>query len=354
MTSFIRASVVLGFGLTLAVGLAGGAAAQSVSFKDKTVTMIIGYPPGGGTDASGRLIAQFLTKHMPGSPALVVRNMPGAEGITSLNYFVEQVKPDGLTITMGSSVQIDPLSVRVPQVHYDPAKFHYIGGVGRGGSMIIADLEGMKRIIDPKGEPAIVGSIGGVPRSTMQTVAWGMEHLGWNGKWVVGYRGTSDVMIALERGEVNVTSTGNMFQLEKLLQTGKFKILAQTGTLQDGKVVPRPEFADAPLFPDLMKGKIKDPIVEKAFAYWQSLVAADKWLALPPNVPADVIKTYDGAFEKLMKDPEFSAMGKKISEDFEPMSRVDVEFLVKTLTDTPNEALGYMKEMLRRQGLNVN
>ena len=340
--------------LTLTFAAITDASAQAVSFKDKTVTMIIGYPAGGGTDASGRLIAQFLTRHLPGNPTFVVRNMPGAEGIVSLNYFVEQVKPDGLTITMGSSVQIDPLSVRVPQVHYDPAKFHYIGGVGRGGSMIITDIEGLKKINDPKGEPAIIGSIGGVPRSTMQTVAWGMEHLGWNGKWVVGYRGTNDVMIALERGEVNVTSTGNMFQLEKLLQTGKFKILAQTGTLQGGKVVPRPEFADAPLFPDLMKGKIKDPTVQKAFDYWQSLVAADKWLALPPGVPAPIVATYNQSFEKLAADPEFSAMGKKISEDFEPMSRIDVELLVRTLTDTPNEALGYMKEMLKRQGLNVN
>ncbi len=339
--------------LVLAIGVADAAAQGMVSFKDKTVTMIIGYPPGGGTDASGRLIAQFMTKHLPGNPTLVVRNMPGAEGLTSLNYFVDQVKPDGLTITMGSSVQVDPLSYRVPQVHYDPLKFHYIGGVGRGGSMIIIDNEGLKKINDPKCEPAVVGSIGGVPRSAMQTVAWGIEHLGWNAKWVVGYRGTSDVMIALERGEINLTSTGNMFQLAKLLDTGKFKILAQTGTLQGGKVLPRPEFADAPLFPELMKGKIKDPVAQKAFDYWQSIVATDKWLALPPGTPANVIATYNKSFEALAKDAEFTEMGKKISEDFEPMSRQDVEILIKTLAETPNEALGYMKVMLNKQGLNV-
>jgi hypothetical protein len=138
------------------------------------------------------------------------------------------------------------------------------------------------------------------------------------------------------------------------LQTGKFQILAQTGTLQDGKEVPRPEFADAPLFPELMKGKIKDPIVQKAFDYWQSLVATDKWLALPPNTPAAMVDTYNEAFGKLMKDPEFAALGKKISEDFEPMSRKDVELLVQTLSSTPDEALGYMKALLRKQGLNVN
>ena len=120
-TSFAAA---LGLGMfAVSIGATDALAQQPVTFKDKTLTMIIGYPPGGGTDASGRLIALFLTKHLPGNPTLVVRNMPGAEGIVALNYFIEpsQVKPDGTTITMGSSVQLDPLSVRVPQVHYDPA-----------------------------------------------------------------------------------------------------------------------------------------------------------------------------------------------------------------------------------------
>lgn len=339
----------------LILTLASHAKAQEpVSFKDKTVTMIVGYAPGGGTDAAGRLIAQFLTKHMPGSPALVVRNMPGADGLTALNYFVQQVKSDGMTITLGSSVQIDPLSYRVPQVAFDPTKFIYIGGVGRGGAMVIIDKDGLARIRDPKAEPVAIGSIGGVPRSTMQTIAWGIEFLGWNAKWVIGYRGTNDVMLALERGEVNLTSTGNMFQLAKLTSSGNFAILTQSGTLKDGKLLPRPEFVNAPLFPDMMKGKIKDATAQNAFDYWQSLITADKWLALPPGVPADVVATYNTSFERLMKDPEFTELGRKISEDFEPMSRQDVELLVQTLANTPDEALGYMKQMLQKQGLNVN
>ena len=63
-----------------------------------------------------------------------------------------------------------------------------------------------------------MGALGGVPRSGMQTTAWGIDYLGWNAKWVLGYRGTNDLMVALERGEIDMTSTGNLFQIQKFLE----------------------------------------------------------------------------------------------------------------------------------------
>src|ERR1043165_7352555 len=98
--------------LTLALFLASSAvqAAEPVSFAGKTVTMIISSAPGGGTDGAGRVIAQFLGKHLPGNPTIVVKNVPGAQGITAMNHFVSQaVAPDGLTVVTGSSTLGDPL-----------------------------------------------------------------------------------------------------------------------------------------------------------------------------------------------------------------------------------------------------
>lgn len=339
--------------LALGCAIAPAALAETVSFKDKQITMIIGYAPGGGTDASGRLIAQFLAKHLRGSPAVVVRNVPGADGMTALNYMVQQTKPDGMTITMGSSTQVDPLNYRKPQAQYDPAKFIFAGGVGRGGTVLMIRNDAEKRLHDKSQPPVIMGSVGGIPRSGMQMTAWGIEYLDWNSKWVVGYRGTNDVMIALERGEVDMTSTGNMFQIGKLEGTGKLKVLVQSGTLEGGKLVPRPDFGNAPIFPHLLEGKIKDPIAKKAFDYWQSISAMDKWLGLMPGTSKDIVAAYREAFDKTAKDPEFVALGKKISEDFAPMSYQDVELLVKTLADTPPEALKFMTSLLRKQGLQI-
>jgi len=81
---------------------ASAAWAQTVSFKGKTVTMIIGYPAGGGTDLVGRVVASVLGRYLPGEPAVIVQNVPGADGLTALNYFAQQANPDGLTLTMGS------------------------------------------------------------------------------------------------------------------------------------------------------------------------------------------------------------------------------------------------------------
>ena len=80
--------------------------AEPLSFKGKTITMIIGFPAGGGTDQSGRLIAAMLAKHLPGEPTLVTQNMPGAEGLMALNYFVQKTKPDGTSMTMGSQSEV--------------------------------------------------------------------------------------------------------------------------------------------------------------------------------------------------------------------------------------------------------
>lgn len=336
------------------MAVASTALAQDTSFKGKTVTMIIGYAAGGGTDASGRLIAQFIGKHLPGQANIVVRNQPGADGMTALNYMVQQTKPDGLTITMGSSTQVDPLNFRKPQAAYDPATFQYLGGVGRGGTVIVASQDALARLYDKSKPPVVMGSIGGVPRSGMQVTAWGIEYLNWNAKWVVGYRGTNDVMIALERGEIDMTSTGNMFQIGKMIEGGKFKILNQSGTLEGGKLVPRPDFGDAPVFPDEMEGKIKDPIAKKAFDYWISINSMDKWLAVIGGTPAPIVETYRQAFRQTAVDPEFNNLGKKISEDFTPMTYQDVELLVKTLADTPTEALDFMTSLLRKQGLQIS
>ncbi|HZS64891.1 MAG TPA: tripartite tricarboxylate transporter substrate-binding protein [Xanthobacteraceae bacterium] len=329
-----------------------GAAAQAPDFTGKTITMIIGYAPGGGTDASGRLIASHLVKYLPGKPNLIVQNMPGADGITAMNHFFsEQVKPDGLTITMGSSTQGDPVVYRQPQAHYDPTKLNFIGGVGRGGSTVVINKDAEKRLYDKSKPPVIMGSVGGIPRSGMQTTAWGIDLLNWNAKWVTGYPGTNELFLALERGEIDMTASSNLFQVRKLLETGKVKVLTQTGTMENGKIVSRSEFKDVPAFPDMVEGKVKDPLKEKAYKYWFSLVVLDKWLALPPGTPQPIVQAYRDAFAKLSKDQEFLELGKKISQDFETQDGPGVANLIKTLGGTTPEAVAYINTMLKGQGL---
>ncbi|MEA2977670.1 MAG: hypothetical protein QOF19_3190, partial [Alphaproteobacteria bacterium] len=189
-------------------GFVGTARAQSpVNFEGKTVTIIVGYAAGGGTDLSARALATFLSKHLPGTPTIIVNNQPGADGLTAMNSFIQRSKPDGLTLVMGANTTSDPLLTRRPQSHFDPTKYQFVGGMGRGGNFLMIRTDAEKRLYDKSQPPVIMGALGGVPRSGMQMTAWGNAYLGWNAKWVVGYRGTKELLVSLERGEIEMTAT---------------------------------------------------------------------------------------------------------------------------------------------------
>jgi tripartite-type tricarboxylate transporter receptor subunit TctC len=330
-----------------ALGLSPVRAQEAVSFQGKQILMVIGFAAGGGTDAAGRLIAASLRKHLPGEPPIVVQNVPGADGMVALNYFVQQTKPDGLTITMGSGSQIDPLHYRKPQSKFDPATFHYIGGAGKGGTALVINRDAEKRVFDKQADPAIMGSLSGMPRSGMQMTAWGKQFAGWNVKWVVGYRGTSDLTVALERGEIDMTATGSVPLVQRLLATGRFKILAQSGIMEHGTFVPRPEFGAAPVIARELAGKISDPVAAKGFEYWSALNSMDKWLALPPDTPQPIVDAYRKAFVAMAADPDYLQRG----SDYAPTTYQDVETLVQTLARTPQESIDFIAGMLRGQGL---
>lgn len=327
---------------------------QAQDLANKTISLVVGFAPGGGTDAVARKIATFYPKYLPGNPNFVVRNIPGAGGVIAANYFVQQVKPDGLTILVGSSTTADPQFYRQPQAAFDPSQFSIIGGIGMGGSAMVISREAEKRLMDKSAPPAVIGVTGGLPRSGMQAAAWGIEFLGWNARWVLGYRGTNDLIYALERHEVAMTSTGNMYHVERLLNSGQFKILTQTGSYTNEKFGPRPEFGDAGLITEMLKGKIKDDVATQAFTYWSTLTALDKWLALPPQTLVSQRDQYRVGFELLVKDSEFVEQSKSVSEAFEPMSASDIEKLVFTLKNTRPEAITYISSMLKRQGLTVD
>jgi len=150
-----------------------------------------------------------------------------------------------------------------------------------------------------------------------------------------------------------MTSTANMFQIGRLTKDGTAMILTQSGALEKGKLVGRPDFGSAPIFPLEMAGKIKDPLQQKAFDYWRAISSIDKWLALPPGTPAPVVASYRVAYRAMAEDAEFLALGKKISEDFAPQSPEDVEALVAAVVSVPEEAMDFTDVLLKKQGINL-
>jgi hypothetical protein len=344
----------LALGFALLIAAAGpGRAEEPVSFKGKLVTVLVGFSPGGGADASARVIAPYLARLLPGNPTVIVQNMPGADGLSSMNYFVQQVKPDGLVVALGAGSQFDPLQYRLPNSHYDPTKFVFVGGFVRGGTVLLINDEAKKRLHDPAAAPVIMGVNGSPPRTGMLMAVWGIGFLDWHARWVLGYGETNAVMLALDNGEIDMTATGNLFQIKRLTDTGRYSILAQSGMLHDGKVVPRPDFGSAPVISEELAGKLPDATAQSAFDYWRAANTLDKWIALPPGTPAPVAEAYRTAFRTLSADPELLAMGKKISDDFTPQDYRDLVPLVDAVAAVTPAAVEYTNQLLRKQGVNV-
>lgn len=335
------------------IGAAQPVSAEPVSFERKTVTVMVGTTAGGSTDLTARLLVPFFIKYLPGHPELVVRNQPGAQGLTVMNYMAEQAKPDGLTIVVGSSSQLDPLKYRVPQAKYDPSKFVMLGGVGIGGTIMLVRNDHLAALTDKSKPPVPMGSVAGLPRSGMNMAAWGIDYLGWNIKWVSGYRGTPELLLALQRGEIGMTSIANTEARPELLDGKDYKVLVQSGANSGTEPAAMDQIKDVPLFVPMVEDKIKDPVAQQAFLYWRAISNVSKWAALPPGTPKDIADAYQEAFRKTAKDPEFIAKGKAISEDVSAMSSESVTKTVQTLAALPPEAFTYLRETLVRQGLNI-
>ena len=166
-----------------------------------------------------------------------------------------------------------------------------------------------------------------------------------------GYSGTNDLILALERGEIDMTGTGNLFEIKELLASGKFKILTQSGVMKNGKFGRRPELGSTPNLAELVQGKIKDPAAREAFRYFNDIVAVDKWMALPPGTPDSVVETYRTAFSEAAADPEFLSKISVVSDEFRAMPYDEVERLIQELATTSDSGIFYINTLMKKQGL---
>ncbi len=350
MTRFSLRALV--FGIVAALGWAGAmeGATAAPDFKDKKINVIIGSSPGGGTDGTTRLVGRFLAKYLPGKPQMIYRNMPAGHGVKASNYFYNQAKPDGLTWFGGASSYVDPNNLRKKVVKYNPTEYAYIGAIVRGGSLLMLRKAVLKNLTDKSMKPVIVGTLDG-SRSWAQALAWGSEYLGWNLRFVVGYPGSAALTLALRRGEIDMFGTSGIMILKSLIKTGKFQGLVQLGEAEAGGVVRRRSFPGVPTIPELMADKPKG-IAKQAFDFWSKTNQIDKWYALPPKTPKDIVAVYRVAFTKATKDPEFIKFGKhQFSIDFRTVSAATIAELIGSTAYPKLELIEHIRQIRIKNGL---
>jgi tripartite-type tricarboxylate transporter receptor subunit TctC len=199
--SLSRRGVLAGIGATAFVCRR---AAAADFYQGKTITLIVGFAPGGGVDSQARTIARHLVRFIPGQPAIVVQNMEGAAGALAANFLYQRAAPDGLTIsTPGRSWFVDGI-VKGASIGFDPNRFTYIGSAGGSNSVLyVRASTGIASLDDLKSARRTLtfGSLASTTPTAM--VPQMLSARGMPVKVVLGYVSTARVLVALEQGEVD-------------------------------------------------------------------------------------------------------------------------------------------------------
>jgi tripartite-type tricarboxylate transporter receptor subunit TctC len=285
--------------LCIVIALPQGAWAADDVFAGKTINVIAGFPPGGGVDGEMRVLARFIAKYIPGQPGIVPRNMQGAGGIILANHLYNIAAADGLTLGMpGRSGFL--LSNVVPQkgINYDLARFSYVGGAGSAANALwVHRRTGISSVADLKRArtPIVIGALNA--RSENAIAPRVLEsYEGWPLKIVTGYPGFSEVLIALERGEVDA-----LFTHEGSIANSRPDLIAS------GAVKPIVQSFDAIASVPVLA----DVVVDANARALLGLVTTPSHIGLPllgpPGIPPERLEVLRQSYQHLMDDPEYRA-----------------------------------------------
>jgi ABC-type amino acid transport substrate-binding protein len=329
-----RRSVLSGLGSAALAGMLPRTARASDFYRGKTVTVIVGFAPGGGVDTTARMVARHLVRFIPGQPALVIQNMEGAAGLVAANHLGRRVAPDGLTLAVpGRSWFVEGI-VKNPGATYDPTQFAYVGSPGAVNSMVwVRSSTGVKSFEDLKSHPRTLsfGSLGSTtPTGMIPTMLAG------NGapiKVIFGYVSTARVLLALEQGEID-----GVFTVEDSF--------ARRQDLIKNKVVV-PILQNKPTLPGIPL--VRDVLPPSQLSLLTLALALENFglpLVGPPGIPPDRIAVLRRAFIDMCNDGDYRVEAARIDQPIgAPLEGGLLETMMKELAAgvTPDIVAAYRR-----------
>jgi len=329
------------------VALASGAQAQDVGdfYKGRTVTIVIGAAPGGGYDTYGRLIARHMSKHIPGNPTVSPSNMPGASSIVAAAAIANTLPKDGTQIgAIYASAMLEPLLGDGSRLKYDPAKFQNLGSASREVyTCAVRNDAPASTLEEARSRPLILGATAG-GGTTVDYPAVSNRFLGTQFKVVRGYKGSRDVTLAMERGEVQgacglAWSTLSV-QYPRLFEDKVFRIFAQED--MDG-------LSDLNARGVPVSGKlVTDPQARQALELFYSQNVLGRPYVVAHEVPKDRAAALRKAFMATLDDPDLLKEAQKMRIGITPTSGDDVEKLIERLFTTPKPIVDLVRTTLGR------
>lgn len=324
---------------------AGRAVAEPVAdfYRGKTVALVVGHEVGSGYDVYGRVLARYLSRHIPGQPTVVVQNMVGAAGMIASNWLYNIAPRDGTVVATFSASPIAEPILGNAAARYEPAKFTWIGNMDESaGTCGVTKASGVVTFDDLLSKETIFGA-------TAQTGTFGKfalavkNLLGAKMKIVSGYKGSADVKIALNRGEVHgicglpfstVTS-----HWRDDYESGNFRPIIQlSGT-------KHPDLKSIPHVDDYAKS----PEDLQVYGLIFGMQALGRFYVAPPAVPVERRDALRTALSAAMDDPQFRADAEKAQIDINPSSGADVEAFITRVSASSPAVIERSKRALRAE-----
>jgi tripartite-type tricarboxylate transporter receptor subunit TctC len=320
---------------------ATAAAADPVAdfYAGKTLRMLVGYGPGGGYDIYGRLVAEFLPKYLPGHPAIVTENMPGAGSFAAAKYIAAVAPHDGTVL--GSLAQTFPLDSAVGGANKtNAAAFRYIGRVTTNIDVGTAlATTGIKSIADVRAKTYTVGASGRGSTTDIYPEALN-AYGGTKFKIVLGYKGTNDILLALDRGEVDIVGAyglpGMLATHPGWIDKGEATLLYQAA-LKRSALLP-----NVPTLPELAvsdEGRAILHAIASTAEIGRAIIAG-------PGLPPERLAALRLAFVQMVKDPVFVATCAKRHLMLDPASGEEMDTIVRDTFALPQPTLGKIGAML--------
>jgi tripartite-type tricarboxylate transporter receptor subunit TctC len=345
VTMMRRCRVVMATAAFAAMSLTGGnhacAAEATPFFTGKTLRILVGFSPGGGYDLYARELGRYLGRHVPGNPAVVVQNMPGAGSLKAVNFLYNAAPRDGTVIaTFARGIVFEPLIGHPDGAQFEATKFNWIGSVSNEvGVCGIMSSRGIASWQDMLTKRTLIGASGaGADSDALSIVLRNLFKLPM--KIVTGYPGGADMNLAMERGEIDgrcgwswssILSAKRDWLINKQIQI----------TLQIA-LAKHEDLPDVPLIMDL----VNDPGPNAALKVIVSRQSIARPFAAPPEVPAERVEVLRRAFDGTMKDADFLAEMRREMLEVRPVGGAELQSLMREIYASPPEVVKLARDLL--------
>jgi len=328
------------------------ASAQTPFYQGKTLRVVVGFPPGGGTDLFGRVVAEGLAKHVEGKPSVVVQNMPGAGSVIASNYFSNVAPRDGGTVLIGTGQLLLRILLGLDGTKSRADDFTPIIASPMGRVAIIRKSAGItnpKQLLDPP-TPLVLG----VPEviASLDTVL-GLKVLDAKFRAVMGYPGKVDTRMALERGEVNLDGQTTPLYREgvmPMVKSGMAEPLFAQGLLDKDKLVRDPAAPEIPTVAEVYEQIHGKPPAGPAWEAYKASVRAfgngGKILMAHPNLPPAAMAALEQAAAAMAHDAESLPPAQTVLEGYGLQTGQPLKDSVAAIGQTTPQTVAWLRDLL--------